>query len=521
MGISLGSTPITKMYLGGTQLTAVYLGIQSLLASFPLPANINAILLGDSRTSFNGEDGNLNEPRRIGARGYGTWLQAALGYRINIVGNYGINTDTLDGLYTRRSAQGIATGSSPTWRAEYLTQAPGNTAAIAFVLIGVNDTNSPIGTTGPKYDTLFKALIDAGKIVVILNENPNSDQSGQGLVNFGRRQYLDTWPESSTGMTAPEKALYGAKVVRVNVYDALALTPTSYYPKTGYYPAGDILHIGPVGARAMAEAIATQIEPMLTAAGFPARNTLPSVAGDSILANPLLTGSTAITATNGESAGAGGANMDGNNLPCVTGVLPTGWAIGRSSALRTLLNAAQPVSGSQLSVVVSKTTDSNGFDAVRIRVTGQVGTTASTYGITFSRNAFVTSTTVTGASGGINGSGSSLSAGDAITSICRMNLAAAPKGLLGAAVEVNATSTNAVGSTRAAHSGTILTNGSQWDLMGAYDSAVMSPPHPISSAFVTDTGTLTLTQQLTLTLLGGVPIDVDIVVSRFAVVKNR
>lgn len=488
--------------------------------SITLPNN-NVIVLGDSRTSFHGEDANLNEPRRVTARGYGTWMLAAMGYRAKLVGNFGINTDTINGLYTRRSAKGIATGSSPTWRAEYLTQAPGSTAGVAIVLIGVNDTTSPIGTTGPLYDSLFMALIDAGKVVVILNENPNSDQSGQGATNYTRRQYLDTWPNSSSGMSAGQKTTYGASVIRVNVYDVLAASDGSYYPRSGYYPAGDLLHIGPVGARALGEALAAVLGPIFAANGFAARNTLPSVAADSILANPLLTGTTAITATNSESAGAGGANMDGQGAACVTGSVPTGWSITRNTALRTLLNAAQPVSGSQLSVVVSQGTDSEGFATVRIRITGQIGTTASTYAVSFKRDAFVNSTTVAGASGGINGSGSSLAANDTLASICRLQFAAAPLGLLGAAVEINASSTNAPGSTRASHSGTILTNGSQWDSMGAYDRTVMSQPYPISSTFVTDTGTLTLTQQLTLTLLGGVPLNIDVTISRFAAVKNR
>lgn len=484
---------------------------------FPVPTNNRIAIYGDSRTANSTELANSALADRGTAQGWGSWMQVFSDARGQWTGNYGINTDTIDGLITRLTAAGISGGTDPgdPRRGFLLQYDPGLSAGIIVLLIGVNNTTEPITTTGPKYDQLLMALIDAGKVVVLCNELPNSDQSGQGAVNYGRRQYLDAWPDSSTGMTALQKTTYRRKVVKCNTYDALAQSPTSYQPKAGYYQ--DLLHPAAVGSRYLGETIGTTVAAMLEYAGYAPRNTLPTSDSQFVLPNGMLTGSVAITATNGESAGAGGANMDGNGQPCVTGVLPTGYAIGRGSSLRTLLNAAQPVSGSQLSVVCSKTVDSDGFDAVRIRITGQVGTTGSIYGVGLSRTSFFTSATIGATNGSVG-----VADGDALYTIGRVKLADGHRGLVGAGLLVQASSTTYPNVGNVLLTGSISNSALRWDGMASgFDKAILSQPRVIPAGFAAAAETKTLMTNLDIHIAGGVPIDIDITVSRLGMVKNR
>ncbi len=484
----------------------------------PLVSGNRLIVLGDSRTHNSSEDSTKATVQRATARGYPSWMQAASDYNFKLVGNYGINTDTIDGLITRLTGAGISGGTAPSdprrgWVNVY---DPGLTANVAVVLIGVNNTSESIAVSGPKYDQLFKALVDSGKVVVICNEIPNSDQFGQGAANVARRNYLASWPNSSTTMTDEQKAQYGAAVMKVDTYSALALSPDSYMPKAGYYPAGDLLHPGTIGNRVLGEAIAPALKSLAAKALLPARNTLPTSASDCLMTGGMLTGSVAITETNSESAGAGGANKDGNGGAGVSGVLPTGWVFTRSSALQTLLNGTQGV-GHTLSVVVSKTTDSLGYDAVRFRVTGQVGTTSSTYSLSFNNTQYKSAASLAN----INGLGGSIVAGDELYSICNVKCVDNPRGLLGTNVEVLASSATYPSTAFASMSGSIAGNGNQYDGMTGFEYPIMSQGRLLPSGFHTTVETKTLLQQFTMWILGGVPVDIDITISRFGVVKNR
>ncbi len=485
----------------------------------PTVAGRSIIVFGDSRTANATENSTTAAAQRVTARSYIAWALAASGYSFKLTGNYGINTDTIDGCVTRLTGAGISGGTAPgdPRRGWVNVYDPGNSANVAVVLVGVNNTNESMVTAAQKYDALFMGLIDDGKVVVICNELPNSDQFGQGPFNIARRDYLAGWPATSSGMTAQQKATYAAAVVKVDTYTAAALTPNSYFPKAGYYPAGDLLHPGTVGNRAIGEAIAEALKKLAAKAGFGVRNALPANAADCLLTGGMLTGSTAITAANGETAGAGGANMNGVGGVGVTGAVPTGgWSVVRGGSLQTLLNGAQN-SRHQLTCTVSKTTDSDGFDAVRLRVTGRVGTTADRYSISFRQEQYKSAASLAN----LNGLGGGVTDGDELFSIARVQFAANPRGLLGTNVEVLASSATYPSTAFASMSGSISGSGLQYDGMPAFDAPVMSQGRVLPSGFASTVETKTFNQQFSLWILGGVAVDVDVTISRFGVVKNR
>ena len=500
------------------QLVDLYKSIKPI--NYPIPTNNLITIFGDSRTAASTEDADSAFTPRLTSQGYGSWVQVGSQFRGKLVANYGINTDTIDGITTRLHAAGIATGSTTAdpRRGYALDYDPGLTASIWVILIGVNNSIEVIATTGPKYDTLFKALIDAGKVIVICNEIPNSDKSGQGAVNFGRRQYLDTWPDSSTGMTAAEKTTYGAKVVRVNSYDVMALTPTSYFPKTGYHPTGNLLHPSSVGNRYLGTAaIGPVLNNLLAKAGYAPRNALPTAASQCLLSKSMLLGSTAITATNGETAGVGGANLDGNSGVGVSGNVPSGWTIARGSSLQTLLNAAQPVSGSQLTIVSSKTTDSDGYDAWQIVVTGQVGTISTIYAITCTGESFFTATNI-----GNTNAGNGVADGDNLYTIGRLKLNDGHQGIIGLGVQVRGSSTTYPDTGKTILSGGVATAEALWDAMATgLDTAILSQPRLIPAGYVATVESKTLGCDLKINICGGVPINFTVTLSRFGMVKNR
>jgi roadblock/LC7 domain-containing protein len=324
-------------------------------SNLPALANNHANVTGDSRTAFNSDTASLNSTNQSSARGYIGWMLAALDYAAVVDGNFGVNTDTILGLNTRRTAQGIATGVDPTWRAKFEVNSPYKDAAAEIVLIGVNLGNFGIGTWASQYDSYFTARIDAGVVLLICNEIPSNDSNG--LANLARRNYLDTWPYSSTTLTASQKAFYASKRIIINTWDALADVPGGQYGKGGsagnLSPLyGDDLHPNNRGMRILGETIAVAYNRLLARSGFTARNALPAVGSSGPLqgifgaASTDFGTTTAITATNGESAGAGGANMDGAGGVGVSGVMPDDGAghpmtIARSSALQTALNATQ------------------------------------------------------------------------------------------------------------------------------------------------------------------------------------
>lgn len=484
----------------------------------PLVSNNRMIVIGDSRTHNTTENSNTATAQRVTARSYPAWAQAASGSCFKLVGNYGINTDTIQGCFTRLTDAGISGGTAPSdprrgWINVY---DPGATAGLAVVLVGVNNTNESMSTAGPKYDQLLGGLIDAGKVVVVCNELPNSDQFGQGVFNIARRNYLNTWPQSSTGLTALQKAAYAAKTVIVDTYSPVAASPDSYFPKAGYYPSGDLLHPGIVGNRVVGETLAPILSALAKRAGFPVRATLPLSATECLLTGGMLTGSVAITATNGEAAGVGGANKDGNSGVGISGNIPTGWTVTRGGSLQTLLNGTQGA-GHQLSIVITKTIDSDGYDALQFRVTGQVGTTADKYSISLANEQYKSAAGLAN----LNGVGGSIVSGDELFAVARVKCAANPRGLLGTNVEVLASSATYPSTAFATMSGSIAGSGNQYDGMPAFDYPIMSQGRLLPSGFSTTVETKTLGQYFNLWILGGVVIDIDVTISRFGVVKNK
>lgn len=361
------------------------LGRAATAVSLPAVTNYNYIIVGDSRTASSSDTAALSSAVQNSSGGWLGWLNAYIGTAGVCVGNFGVNTDTIQGTATRQTAQGIATGVSPTWRAEYDTQSPAKDAAIAIFLIGVNNTSETVGTFGPRYDALFSAELDAGRqCIIICNEVPNNNVSGWGANNLSRRDYLDTWPDSSSSLTALQKATYKAKRVIVNSYDALADTPRSIYGQGGsasvsspIYTSANLLHPNARGNRILGETIGATLSKVLAKSGYSARNALPAV-GLSDLTQSVFgqvftdfTSTSAITATNGETAGTGGANMDGNGGVGVSGVVIKNagsnlMTITRSANLQTALNGTQDGSA-QLSVVAS-VVSVNGRNNLRLTI---------------------------------------------------------------------------------------------------------------------------------------------------------
>jgi hypothetical protein len=359
----------------GLGLDTALLGVANAL---PVITNNKYIIVSDSRGANNSETASLYSVRQNASRGFLGWLAVAIGNAGECVGNFGINTDTIQGAATRRTAQGIATGSSPTWRAEYAVNEPAKSAATAIFLIGVNNTTETVDVFGPRIDALFSAEFDGGRqFILACNDLPNNDGGTSGIQNLARRDYYDRWPDSSPALTSAQKASYRRKYRVANTWDSVAASPRSTSSAAGLYGSGDPLHPDGPGNRLIGPVIGAIYAQVLAKNGFFPRNTFPAVgasdATQSILGAALtdITSTTAITATNGESAGAGGANKDGNGGVGVSGVLPNASgvsgrsvAFARSANLQTALNGTQDGSA-QLSVVVS-TVPWNGRNALRL-----------------------------------------------------------------------------------------------------------------------------------------------------------
>lgn len=489
-------------------LTAIAAAMQG--GTLPSPANAQLIGVGDSRTSTNSENSSEVPFRTAGSTGFIAWALAYCGHRFDYVGNYGVGGDKLANIQTRLNGG--------TTRGNILTAGPGLAARVCVFLGGVNNVNDAASVTSPLYDDILTRIIDAGYIVIICNELPNSDQSGSGAIHYARRQYLDGWPNTSTTLTAGQKTTYAAKRIIVNTYDAIVDPLVPYYPRAGMFIDG--LHMTGKGCRVVGQLIGQVLEQLGRQYGIARRSYLPATAADYILSRAGMTGSTTITATNSESAGAGGANMDGQGGACITGVVPTGWTATRGSTLRTLLNAAQPVSGSQLSVVVSKITDPDGYEGVRFRITGQVGTTGAVYSVGLNNIQTFSQSTI-GATNGSQG----IADGDKLYAICRLRIPdGGAVGLLGFGPDFNCSSTaypNANG-TYGAMSGNTSAYAQRFDGMPATDVVVMSQPFTVPAGFA---AAVEVSKQIqcswNISFSGGTPIDITVEVSRLGVVKNR
>lgn len=484
---------------------------------YPILASKLTALVGDSRTALNSEDANIADMFRHASYGYAPWLEQACDYRLNVDGNYGVNANTLDQIISRL-------GPTVQTRGQMLTVAPGLNDRVAFVLAGVNDTTSPIGTTGPKYDTLFMTLIDAG-FSVMAGEIPNSNQSGQGAVHFARNTYIMGWPQSSpayAGWTQAQKNLYTRRYRSIDTYnlmvDTAHISGTLYYPKAGYYK--DLLHPTAYGNYLLGRLVGSELKKWAIAASYPKRNNPPTSDAAAIFGNALLVGTGGTLAT--ETAGAGGSNMDGNGGVGVSNNgIATNWTVSRSTALRNALNDVQGTAGNQLSVTVSKGVDSDGFATQKFVLVGQVGgltpLPTTYYSVAFQRQNFVTAASVQAAG---------IVVGDDIRFISRVKVAANPLGLTGVAHDAQLASTASTaaqtsnGVTRAQMATALAGTGvTTLDLMPAFDDAVMTPSRIADTAFVTIVETKNFVRTVSIVFGGGIPVNISVEISRAGWIK--
>ena len=369
-----------------------------LVTSYPVLPNNGFIVVGDSRTASSTDPATAYAMQRTTGSGYLGNLQRALGWKGECVGNFGINTEKIQGCITREHAQGIATGADPTWRAKYLDNISPSTAAAIIVLIGVNGGSvgqtDNMATCGPLYDTLFGDIITAGFIAIICNELPNTNSSGSGAANFARRQYLDNWPDSSSGLTGAQKNTYRSKRILVNTYDPMwagAGVGSGYDFRTGYIIAGagsNVLHPGIVGNLALGNAIAAVLSAVY--GGFTSP-TPPTSAGQAGYLQAY------------DMAGTGGTPGAGTS-----GSVATSWTSAISAAATSagftcaLSKGTHPVTG-------------RAEQLMTINGTGNVG------GAIW--NASIARTSGTGVG--------SLSDGDRFRMLCRLRLVAGSTGVMG------------------------------------------------------------------------------------------
>ena len=293
------------------------------------PFNNQWIAVGDSRTSRGTETTSIVETNRMTAAGYQAWAQHGSNYRGKCIGNYGVNAQNLTDIQRRLTA------------VETRGQILASTASVVVFLAGVNDTNSAITTTGPLYDSIINQLVAAGKIVLVLNEIPNSDQGpGQGVFNRGRRDYLNAAPYDADFVT------------KLDSYTLMAVSANSDLFKTGYITLPDLLHPNLNGNRVLGlSGIGPLLETLFINAGFPVRNVLSTGAGDvNFAANMPFTGTTG-------GVGAG-----------VTGLIADAW------------NSDATLPG--MTVAASITTDPSGKAQQTLTIAGKTMTSGVTVPVT-------------------------------------------------------------------------------------------------------------------------------------------
>ena len=233
-----------------------------------------------------------------------------------------------------------------------------------------------------------------------------------------------------------------------------------------------------------------------------------------MLLNAMLTGSAGLIDL--EVAGAGGSNRNGISGAGVTGPVADGWTVARDSNLASLLNGAQTAAGDNLSVTLSKGTDSENFATQVIKVIGQVGVIDAIYNVSLSNVSTVgAANLVSGSSNGIG-----LTDGDRVYGAARIKVSAAAKGLLGPGIEVLVSSASAPDNGQANLSGTITTSNRDWRSTAAFDKLVLSQPRILPAGFGATVETKIIQQQLVLSIAGGVPVDFTVEISRFGVIKN-
>ena len=460
--------------------------------------NNQIAVFGDSRSANATQNSTIATTSRVTAEAFIGYAMIASNFRGDFTGSYGINANTLEMMLDRL-------GPTVQTRGQLLSAEPGLSESIVIFLGGVNNTASPISVTGPLYQSIFQKLADAGKVVIVCNEIPSNTVGTASAEQVSRRAYLDSLTIGANN----------GRIIHVNTFDPILQPGTTNTSKPGYFAAGDPLHPGPTGNRVMGETIGAVLESILSAAGYASRSAkVPTLASQSVLLNAMLTGSTGTIAP--EAAGSGGSNRNGLSGAGVAGPVADGWTFTRDNNLATLLNGAQSGAGNNLSVTLSKGTDSENFATQVIKVTGQVGSIDAIYNLSLNNASYVDAARLV--SGSSNGIG--LTGGDRAYGAARIKVSAAAKGLLGPGVEVIVSSESAPDSGQVNLSGTITTSDRDWRSTAAFDKLVLSQPRILPASFGTTVETKIIQQQLVLSIAGGVPVDFTVEISRFGIIKN-
>ena len=461
-------------------------------------ANNKIAVFGDSRSANATQNSNIATTSRVAAEAYIGYAMIASNFRGDFTGAYGVNANTLEVMLDRL-------GPTVQTRGQLLSVEPGLSAGIVIFLGGVNNSASPISVTGPLYQSIFQQLADAGKVVIVCNEIPSNTTGTASSEQVNRRTYLDSVTIGSNN----------GRIIHVNTFDSILQPGTTNTSKPGYFAEGDLLHPGPSGNRVLGETIGVVLERILSEAGYASRSAkVPTMASQSVLLNAMLTGTAGTIAP--ETAGAGGSNQNGMSGAGVTGPVADGWTFMRDSNLASLLNGTQSAAGDNLTVTLSKGTDSENFATQIIKVTGQVGVVDAIYNLSLSNVNYVNAAgLVSGSSNGIG-----LTDGDRVYSAARIKVSAAAKGLLGPGIEVLMSSSSAPDTGQANLSGTITASNRDWRSTAAFDKLVLSQPRILPAGFGTTAETKTIQQQLVLSIAGGVPVDFTVEISRFGIIKN-
>lgn len=516
-----------------TNIPALSATASSIAQIYPTPTNNQWGLIGDSRSSNSTEDSNTFHPNRLTAYGLAAWIQHFSNYRGRFVGNFGINGNTLAQVQARlnpaASAVGtgtitmsggvatftdvthtsgafavgqqlfgtgvapgtyitaLGTGTGSNAGGTYTVNIPQNVASTAIsaypqrsnilgsaasvfvMLIGVNNGTNPVTTDGPVYQQVVNALVAAGKIVIVLNEFPNSDQSGNGAVHFNRRRFLD----------GAAYLPYSSRVIKFNSYDVMAASPTSYQFKTGYLAAGDFLHPNLQANRDLGARVGAVLDAIFQMGNFAPRNNLPTYAGDAAFGvTAMMTGTT-------------------GTLGTATGQLATGWSMGSVPA--------------GYSVVCSKGTDPDGYEQQVITISGTAGANGTVQSVGMSNFGL---------------GGAFASSGDVVQAVSRIIVDAGSVGFVGPTAILNAQdSTNGVTQNAAQLSGTVYNSVAMdggW-AGAAFDGQVMTQPITLPSgagADWTGAASKSLQPNFQFCFLGGIAVNATIRISRVGIVKN-
>ena len=452
--------------------------------------NNNFIVFGDSRLANCSQDATSFATNRTSSEGAAAYILEATNFRAVFAGNYAINSQALLDMQARL-AGAAPTGSGT--RGNILTVEPGKSAGIVIFLGGVNDGNTAMGTLGPIYQDIFQRLANAGKLVVVCNEISNNAFNGVQQAQLDRRSYLDNFSLPTND----------SRILKANTFDLVLQPGTTNTGKTGLY--FDALHLNTTGNRVLGEYIGGLLEPILSFNNYPVRNALPAT-------QPILSASPAMGGTTGrittETAGAGGANKDGAGGVGVTGQVADGYVFTRDTPLAALLNAAQPVAGSQLTIALSKGVDSDGFATQKFRLTGQFGLINTNYLCVLSDEEYLDKPTW---------ATRSIPDGTQLFYKARVKVAALAKGLLGIGVGgVLYAYPDFQGDVRMLSGTTIYESGRDWRNSDLFDKVMVSPVQTVPVGYAASTINRTINNTIEISLSGGVPIDISAEVSRMS-----